>query len=83
MTRPARRRRPESGFPSYGTALVLLTRTAAYYYHQDCDICAELTKCELATGRLTGARRAHAIDCSDLKPLENGAVFDACAGGAR
>ncbi|MDE2492209.1 MAG: hypothetical protein KGM24_15280, partial [Elusimicrobia bacterium] len=76
-------RRPETGFLSAGTGLVLLTKTAAYYYHQDCDICAELTECELSTGRLTSALQAHAIDCSDLKPLESGAVFDACAAGGR
>jgi hypothetical protein len=75
--------RPETGFLYGGTGLVLLTKTAAYYYHADCDICAELTKCELATGRLTSVKQAHAIDCSDLAPYAAGAVFDACAAGGR
>jgi hypothetical protein len=73
---------PETGYGSNGPSLVLLTNSAAYYYHQDCDICAEVTKCELATGKLSSAIAAHSVDCGDLKPYSKDAVYDACADGA-
>jgi acyl-coenzyme A thioesterase PaaI-like protein len=66
-----------------GTSLVLLTKTAAYYYHEDCDICAEVTKCELATGRLSSAVVAHSVDCADMKPYSKDVVYDSCADGGR
>ena len=37
----------------------MVTKTAAYYYHEDCDICAELDRCELATGKLCNFRQSH------------------------
>jgi hypothetical protein len=73
--------RPDMGFSRGGPSLVLLTKTAAYYYHEDCDICAELTKCELATGKLSSEIHAHMVGCSDMEALrsEPGVVYDACA----
>lgn len=62
-----------------GPSLVLLTKTAAYYYHEDCDICAEVTRCELSNGALSSAKAAHSVDCADMKPFEKDAVYDACA----
>ena len=73
--------KPDMGFTRGGPSLVLLTKTAAYYYHEDCDICAELTKCELATGKLSSEIHAHMVGCSDMEALrsEPGVVYDACA----
>jgi len=73
--------KPDMGFTRGGPSLVLLTKTAAYYYHEDCDICAELTKCDLATGKLTSAIAAHMVGCSDMKTYrsEPGVVYDSCA----
>jgi hypothetical protein len=73
--------KPETGYGRGGPSLVLLTKTAAYYYHEDCDICAEVTKCELATGKLSSQIAAHSISCEDMKPYSKDAVFDDCAGG--
>jgi hypothetical protein len=61
-----------------GPSLVLLTKTAAFYYHEDCDICAEVTRCELSSGALTSVVRAHSADCSDLKSFSKDAVYTAC-----
>ncbi|HEX4046500.1 MAG TPA: hypothetical protein VH309_01625 [Elusimicrobiota bacterium] len=63
-------------------SLVLLTKTAAFYYHEDCDICAEITKCDLGSGALSSVVAAHEADCGDLTTYrsEPGIVFDACAG---
>lgn len=72
--------KPETGYGSNGPSLVLLTKTAAYYYHQDCDICAEVTKCELSTGRMSSVAVAHSAGCDDVKPFAKDAVYDACAG---
>ena len=71
--------KPETGYGVPGPSLVLLTKTAAYYYHEDCDICAEVTKCELSTGRLSSTIHAHSVNCSDMKPYSQDIVFDACA----
>lgn len=73
--------KPDMGFTRGGPSLVLLTKTAAYYYHEDCDICAELTKCELATGKLSSVIAAHMVGCSDMSAVrsEPGVVYDACA----
>jgi hypothetical protein len=62
-----------------GPSLVLLTKTAAFYYHEDCDICAEVTRCELSTGALSSAKAAHSVDCADMKAFTKDAVYDACA----
>lgn len=73
--------KPASGWEGRGgPSLVLLTKTAAFYYHEDCDICAEITKCELSSGALSSVVVAHSADCSDLKKYrsEPGIVFDAC-----
>ncbi len=73
--------RPALGWDGRGGAsLVLLTKTAAFYYHEDCDICAEVTKCELGSGALSSVAVAHSVDCGDLKKYrsEPGIVFDAC-----
>ena len=73
--------KPASGWEGrMGPSLVLLTKTAAFYYHEDCDICAEITKCELSSGALSSVVVAHSADCADLKKYrsEPGIVFDAC-----
>jgi hypothetical protein len=78
--------KPATGWEGrMGPSLVLLTKTAAFYYHEDCDICAEITKCELSSGALTSVVSAHMADCSDLKKYrsEPGIVFDACSEGQR
>jgi hypothetical protein len=72
---------PALGYAGPGPSLVLLTKTAAYYYHEDCDICAEVTKCELPSGALSSAVVAHSVDCADMKKLSTDAVYDACADG--
>jgi hypothetical protein len=73
--------KPTMGWDGRGYAsLVLLTKTAAYYYHEDCDICAEVTRCDLTSGALTSAVRAHSVDCSDMKKYRSEAdvVYDSC-----
>lgn len=77
--------KPEMGFNRGGPSLVLLTKTAAYYYHEDCDICAEITRCELKTGALSSVVAAHSADCADLTKYrsEPGVVYDACVPGIR
>ena len=75
--------KPETGYGVPGPSLVLLTKTAAYYYHEDCEICAEVTKCELATGRLSSTIHAHSVNCGDMRPYAKDAVYDACADDGR
>lgn len=60
---------PTKGF-SYSPAyqLVLLTTTDAYFYHNDCDICAAVEKCSLKDGKITNFKTAHSVDCRDLAP---------------
>jgi hypothetical protein len=72
--------KPEMGYGAIRPSLVLLTKTAAYYYHRDCDICAEVTKCELSTGRMSSVSVAHSVGCEDVKPFSKDAVYDACSG---
>lgn len=57
-----------TGFNREGYSLVLLTTSAAYFYHEDCDICAAVDKCDLKTGVVTDFKTAHSVDCSDLRP---------------
>lgn len=57
-----------TGFGRGGYNLVLLTTTDAYFYHEDCDICAAVDKCSLKDGVLTDYKTAHSVDCSDLAP---------------
>ena len=71
------------GFSPFGSgpSLALLTASDAYYYHEDCDICAALDRCDLKTGAVSNAITAHSVDCSDMAPLKKGSapVYDACA----
>lgn len=68
--------------PVYGpNQLWLLTGSKAYYYRQDCDICAELDSCDLATGVVKSEITAHSVSCSDLDQYRAGkkVLFDSCA----
>ena len=62
-------------------SLVLLTATDAYYYHEDCDICAEVTKCSLRTNEVRSVITAHSVSCYDMADYAKDAVFDTCAAG--
>lgn len=67
--------------PVYGdNQLWMITKTAAYYYREDCDICAELDSCDLATGRVKSEIVAHSVSCSDLDAYKKGSdvVYDGC-----
>ena len=68
-----------TGYMRGGPSLVLLTDTAAYYYHEDCDICAEITKCDLKTQQVSSAITAHMVSCEDMKRYETGKIeYNAC-----
>lgn len=60
--------------PTYygGWSLWLLTDAAAYYYHEDCDICAAVDRCELLTGAMTEWKSAHSVSCGEAAPLKQG-----------
>lgn len=60
--------------------LWLLTKTKAYYYHEDCDICAELDSCDVNTGVFKEEIVAHSVSCSDLSSYKKGAdiLYEAC-----
>lgn len=60
-------------------SLVLQTKKEAYYYYEDCDICASVDKCDLQTGAVQPVVAAHSAGCSDLAPFAAGAVYSACA----
>ncbi len=60
-------------------ALVLQTKKEAFYYYEDCDICAEIDKCDLKTGVVSRVVAAHSADCSDIAKFSAGAVYNACA----
>lgn len=61
-------------------SLVLLTDTAAYYYSEPCDICADVDMCDLKTHAVKSVLHAHMIDCRDMVSYTKGkVVFDACA----
>lgn len=68
-----------------GPSLVLLTGSDAFYYHEDCDICAELDACDLKTGATRVVITAHSVSCSDLDGyrMERGEVFSACGPSPR
>lgn len=67
------------GFTRGGPSLVLLTTTDAYFYHEDCDICAEVTRCSLKDGALSTFKAAHSVDCADLAPLlKKNVAYSAC-----
>ena len=60
-------------------SLVLLTDSAAYYYLESCDICADVDVCDLKTHKVTNVLHAHAAGCSDMAPYAKGNVaYDAC-----
>lgn len=63
-----------------GYELYLLTDTHAYYYHENCDICAELDRCDLQTQEVGMVFSAHSVSCEDMEPFRKGKVlFDYCA----
>lgn len=62
------------------TSIMLVTDSAAYYQHEDCDICAELTRCDLKGGALASVITAHMVSCEDILPYKKGKiVYDSCA----
>ena len=74
--------KPATGWEGrMGPSLVLLTKSAAYFYYESCDICADIARCDLATGQVTQFAAAHSLDCGDLKAPRSqpDIVFDACA----
>lgn len=67
------------GFTRDGMSLVLLTTTDAFFYHEDCDICAAVERCSLKDGALATFKTAHSVDCRDLAPfLKKDVAFSAC-----
>lgn len=58
--------------------VLMITATHAYYYFEDCDICAEIQSCELASGKLATVYAAHSLSCDSLEPQRKGAkiVYD-------
>lgn len=67
------------GFSRSGMSLVLLTTTDAYFYHEDCDICAAVERCSLKDGALSGFKTAHSVGCDDLAPLlKKNVAYSAC-----
>ena len=61
-------------------SLVLLTDTAAYYYSEPCDICADVDMCDLKTHAVKNVLHSHMIDCRDMASYTKGkVVFDACS----
>ena len=67
-------------FTYYGAGrLMLLTDAGAYYYHEDCDICAAIDVCDLKTHAMKNIVSAHSAGCSDLAPYRKGTIFfDSC-----
>lgn len=64
---------------SVGVSLVLLTDSAAYYYYESCDICADVDRVDLKTYQVTSALAAHSIRCEDLVRFKTGTIaYDAC-----
>ncbi len=67
------------GFSREGMSLVLLTTTDAFFYHEDCDICAAVERCSLKDGSLSTFKTAHSVDCRDLAPfLKKDVAYSAC-----
>jgi hypothetical protein len=67
------------GFSRSGMSLVLLTTTDAYFYHEDCDICAAVERCSLKDGSIANFKTAHAVGCDDLAPLlKKNVAFSSC-----
>ena len=68
-----------TAFAREGMSLVLLTKTDAYFYHEDCDICAAVERCSLKDGAITNFKTAHSVDCGDLAPLlKKDVAYSAC-----
>jgi hypothetical protein len=62
-----------------GLSLVLLTTTDAFFYHEDCDICAAVERCSLKDGVIKTLKAAHSVDCADLAPfLKKDVAFSSC-----
>ena len=62
------------------TSLVLLTTTDAFFYHEDCDICAAVERCSLKDGKVSNFKSAHGVGCDDLAPfLKKDVVYSSCA----
>lgn len=69
----------KKGFSRDGLSLVLLTTTDAYFYHEDCDICAAVERCSLKDGSITNFKTAHSVGCGDLAPLlKKDVAYSAC-----
>lgn len=69
----------KKGFTRDGFSLVLLTTTDAYFYHEDCDICAAVERCSLKDGSLSNFKTAHGVTCSDFGPLlKKNVAYSAC-----
>lgn len=67
------------GFNRDGMSLVLLTTTDAFFYHEDCDICAAVERCSLKDGSISNYKSAHSVDCGDLAPfLAKNIAYSAC-----
>ena len=57
----------------------MVTKKAVYVYHEDCDICAELDRCDLETGKISEVVVAHSVSCSDMdKYRSEGVVWEDC-----
>lgn len=68
--------------PIYGgNNLWFLTPTRALYYHEDCDICAQLDSCDLKTGAMKAEITAHMVSCEDAKSVLKGEeiLFQDCS----
>jgi hypothetical protein len=63
-----------------GPEIWLLTKTKAYYYYEDCDICAELDSCDLKTHAIKEEIVAHSVSCDELAKFKKGetVVFEDC-----
>ena len=58
-----------------GWDLRMVTETAAYYTHQDCDICDSLDMCDLKTHRIYNLKTAHAVTCDDINGYRTGRIL--------
>ncbi len=62
-------------------SLVMQTAGSAYFYYEDCDICAEIDRCDIKTGEIRRLVAAHSAGCGDLPKNPAGLVYNSCAGG--
>ncbi|MCX5788257.1 MAG: hypothetical protein NTX64_07095 [Elusimicrobia bacterium] len=64
-----------------GWDLRMVTDSAAYYTHQDCDICDSLDMCDFKTHQLSNLKTAHMVDCEDINQNRKGTViYSDCEG---